>query len=106
MQRIKVKKGDMVKIVAGRDKGKNGKVLKVLKEKKRVVVEKVNLVKKHQRPDAKSKGGIIEKESSINVSNVMIVCNKCDSPIRVGSKVLEDGKKVRICRKCAEILDE
>lgn len=101
-----IKKGDMVRVVAGKEKGKTGKVLSILRDRERVVVEKVNLVKKHQRPDAKGKGGILEKEGSIHVSNVMIVCSKCDDAVRVGHQVLEDGKKVRICKKCNEILDE
>jgi len=101
-----IKKGDMVKVVAGKEKGKTGKVLSILRERERVVVEKVNLVKKHQRPDAKGKGGILEREGSIHVSNVMVICSKCDDAVRVGHKILEDGKKVRICKKCNEILDE
>ncbi|MCK9273724.1 MAG: 50S ribosomal protein L24 [Syntrophales bacterium] len=101
-----IKKGDTVKIIAGKEKGKTGKVLSVLKDKERVVVEKVNLLKKHQRPDAKGKGGILEKEGSIHVSNVMVVCSKCEEAVKIGHKVLEDNKKVRLCKKCNEILDE
>jgi len=101
-----IKKNDTVKVIAGREKGKTGKVLTVIREKNRVVIEKVNLIKKHQRPDATGKGGILEKEASLNASNVMVVCNKCDEGIRVGHKVLEDGKKVRVCKKCGELLDE
>ncbi len=101
-----IKKGDIVKVIAGKEKGKTGKVLSILRDKERVLVEKVNLVKKHQRPDAKGKGGILEKEGSIHVSNVMVVCTKCDEAVRIGHRVLEDGKKVRLCKKCNEILDE
>lgn len=101
-----IKKNDMVKVIAGREKGKTGKVLNVIKEKNRVLIEKVNLVKKHQKPDATGKGGIVEKEAPLHVSNVMLVCGKCNAGIRVGHKVLEDGKKVRICKKCQELLDE
>ncbi len=101
-----IKKNDTVKVIAGREKGKTGKVLTVIREKNRVVIEKVNLMKKHQKPDATGKGGILEKEASLNASNVMIVCNKCDAGIRVGHKVLEDGKKVRVCKQCGELLDE
>lgn len=100
-----LKKGDTVEVIAGKEKGRTGKVLKVLREKDRVVVEKLNLVKKHKRPDNKSKGGVIEKEGSIHASNVLIICNKCDAGVRIGYKVLEDGKKVRICGKCKEILE-
>ncbi|MBN2539802.1 MAG: 50S ribosomal protein L24 [Deltaproteobacteria bacterium] len=101
-----IKKNDMVKVIAGREKGKTGKVLKVISEKNRVVIEKTNLIKKHQRPDAKGKGGIVEKEAPLHVSNVMLICNKCNGGVRIGYKVLEDGKKVRICTKCQELLDE
>jgi large subunit ribosomal protein L24 len=101
-----IKKNDTVKVIAGREKGKTGKVLGVTKDKNRVLIEKINLMKKHQRPDAKGKGGIVEKESPLHVSNVMLVCGKCNTGVRVGYKTLEDGKKVRICNKCQELLDE
>ncbi|MDO9516166.1 MAG: 50S ribosomal protein L24 [Syntrophales bacterium] len=101
-----IKKNDTVKVIAGREKGKTGKVLGVTKEKGRILIEKVNLVKKHQRPDATGKGGIVEKEAPLQVSNVMLVCSKCNTGVRVGHKVLEDGKKVRVCKKCQELLDE
>ena len=101
-----IKKNDTVKVIAGREKGKTGKVLGVTKDKNRVLIEKINLMKKHQRPDAKGKGGIVEKESPLHVSNVMLVCSKCNTGVRVGYKALEDGKKVRVCNKCQELLDE
>lgn len=101
-----IKKNDTVKVIAGREKGKTGKVLDVTKEKGRILIEKVNLVKRHQKPDAKGKGGIVEKEAPLQVSNVMLVCSKCKTGVRVGHKVLEDGKKVRVCKKCQELLDE
>ena len=101
-----IKKNDTVKVVAGKEKGKTGKVLIVIRDKNRVVIEKVNLIKKHQKPDATGKGGILEKEAPLHISNVMLVCNKCDTGIRIGRKVLEDGKKVRVCKKCGESLDE
>lgn len=100
----KIKKGDFVKILTGKDKGKTGKVLTVIPEKNRMVVEKVNLIKKHKRPDQKSKGGIVEKEGSINMSNVGLFCNKCKKAVRIQSKILEDGKKMRICSKCKEVI--
>jgi len=106
MQGIHIKKGDMVRVIAGREKGKTGKVLKVIIGKRHVVIEKLNTIKKHQRPDAKGKGGIVEKEGSMHISNVSILCNKCDTGVRVGYKVLENAKKVRICKRCEEILDE
>ncbi|MBN2255991.1 MAG: 50S ribosomal protein L24 [Deltaproteobacteria bacterium] len=106
MREVNIKKGDMVLVTAGKEKGKTGKVLSVIKEKNRVVVEKLHVIKRHQRPDAKGKGGILEKEGSIHISNVMVLCNRCNTGVRVGFKVLEDKKKVRVCKKCNEILDE
>ena len=104
--RIKgLKKGDIVKIIAGREKGKTGKILKIVGEKGQVVVEKLNLLKRHKKPDAKGKGGIVEKEGPIDISNVMYLCNKCDSGVRVGYKRRDDGEKVRVCKKCDETLD-
>lgn len=100
-----LKKGDMVKVIAGREKEKTGKILKTIVDKDRVVVEKINLVKRHRKPDAKGKGGIVEKESALHISNVMYLCSKCNAGVRVGYKILDDGKKVRVCNKCKEILD-
>jgi len=101
-----IKKNDNVMVVAGKDKGKTGKVLNIITKKDRVVVEKVNMIKRHVRPSQKSKGGIMERESPIHVSNVMLYCEKCSKPVRVGSKILEDKKKVRFCRRCNEVLDK
>jgi large subunit ribosomal protein L24 len=101
-----IKKNDTVRVIAGREKGKSGKVLNITKEKNRVLIEKVNLMKKHQKPDATGKGGIVEKEAPLHVSNVMLVCSKCNTGVKVGYKVLENGKKVRVCKKCQELLDE
>ncbi len=97
----KIKKDDKVIVIAGKDKGKIGTVLKVDKEKRRVIVEKVNIVKKHVPQQ-----GIIEKEAPIHISNVMLICPKCSQPTRVGKKFLEDGRKVRVCKKCGEPIDE
>jgi len=106
MKRSHIKKDDKVKILAGKDKGKIGKVLQVFNKKDRVLVEKINMVKRHTRPSAKNRqGGIIEGEAGIDRSNVMLMCNKCMTPIRVEMKRLEDGKNVRTCGKCHEILD-
>jgi len=105
MQGKRLKKGDTVKIIAGKEKGKTGKILKIAGNKDQVVVEKLNIVKRHKRPDAQGKGGIVEKEGPINISNVMYLCNKCDTGVRVGYKILEDGGKTRVCKKCNEILD-
>jgi large subunit ribosomal protein L24 len=105
MQAKRLKKGDIVKIIAGKERGKTGKVLKIVVDKDQVVVEKLNIVKRHKKPDAKAKGGIVEKEGPINISNVMFLCSKCDTGVRVGYKILEDGGKTRVCKKCNEILD-
>ncbi|HOP86879.1 MAG TPA: 50S ribosomal protein L24 [Syntrophorhabdaceae bacterium] len=101
-----IKKNDLVIVTTGKDKGKTGKVLRIFKKKDRVIVEKVNMVKRHVKPSQKTKGGILEKESPIHVSNVMIYCEKCSKPVRVGKKVLDDGKKVRFCKKCNEVIDK
>jgi len=102
-----VRKGDMVIVVSGKERGKRGRVLRVIPEKSRVVVERINLIKKHQRPTQKIRqGGIIEREGSIHLSNVMIVDPTSGKPTRVGSRALGDGKKVRVARRSGEILDK
>jgi large subunit ribosomal protein L24 len=102
-----IKKEDKVIVLSGKEKGKIGAVLKVDSEKGRVLVEKVNMVKRHSKPSAKTaQGGIVEKEAPIHISNVMIVCNKCAEPTRVGMKKLDEGSKVRVCKKCGEPLDQ
>ena len=101
-----IKKDDKVKVIAGKDKGKIGKVLKIKKKNNRLVIENINLVKRHQRPSASHRqGGIVESEAPIHLSNVMLMCSKCVTPIRIKMKRLEDGKKVRVCGKCNEIID-
>jgi len=105
MSLVRLKKGDMVKVLAGKDKGKTGKVLKALPEKGKVIIEKINIIKKHKRPDQKSKGGVMEKEGSIHISKVGLLCNKCNTAVRIKSKVLEDGKKVRLCSKCNDVIN-
>lgn len=105
MQGKRLKKGDMVKVISGKEEGKTGKILRTIRDKNQVIVEKLNIVKRHKRPDAKGKGGILEKEGPINASNVMYLCSKCDIGVKVGYKILEDGGKVRVCKKCHEILD-
>ena len=99
--KFKIKKEDMVQIIAGKDKGKRGRVLKILREKDRVVVEGANLVKKaRKRKNQQDRGGIIEVESAIHYSNIAMICKKC-GPTRIGYKI-EGEKKTRICRKCKE----
>ena len=101
-----IKKDDKVKVIVGKDKGKIGKVLKVVKKKNGILVEKINMAKRHSRPTAQNRqGGILEKEMPIQWSNVMLMCNKCVKPTRVKMQRLEDGKKVRVCVKCGEALD-
>jgi large subunit ribosomal protein L24 len=102
---LHVRKDDFVEVIAGKDKAKRGKVLRVYPEEGRILVEKVNMIKRHMRPSRLTQqGGIIEREGKIHVSNVMLVCTRCDRPVRVGRKVLENGKKVRVCRRCGEIV--
>ena len=101
-----IKKDEKVKIITGKDKGKIGKVLKVDRKKDRMLVENINVVKRHTKPTAQNRqGGIVESEAPISWSNAMLMCNKCMSPIRVQMKQLDDGKKVRTCRKCNEVID-
>ena len=102
---INLKKGDTVVVTVGRDQGKRGKILQLVDDRTRALVEKVNLVKRHTRQDAQGGGGIIEKEAPIHISNINYLCVKCDAPVRISKKILEDGKKVRACSKCGEIVD-
>ncbi len=103
--KLNVKKNDRVMVIAGREKGKIGKVLRVIPEKDRLVVEKINMVKRHQRPNQAGQGGIIEKEAPLHASNVMVMCDRCSKPVRVGRKILEDGSHVRLCKKCGEQIE-
>ena len=106
MQSIHVRRGDTVGVIAGRERGKRGKVLHVLTDKGRVVVEHVNMLKKHQRPTQKLRqGGIIEREGPLALSNVLPICSRCDKPARTGIKVLGEGRKVRIGKRCGEPID-
>ena len=103
---MKIRKNDTVMVIAGKDKGKKGKVRFAYPKEGRVLVEGVNFIKRHVKPSsAHRQGGIIEKEGPIQISNVMLVCTKCNVPVRIGNKVLEDGTKVRFCKKCDEIID-
>ena len=104
-QKLHVKKGDTVYILSGKDEGRKGKILKVFPSDNRVLVESVNMVVKHKKPRQTNPGGIIRQEAPVHVSNVMLVCEKCKAPTKVGRRVLENGEKVRVCKKCDEIID-
>jgi len=102
-----IKKNDLVMVTNGKEKGKSGRVLKVIPEKERVIIEKINFIKKHSRPQGQQKrGGILEKEAPLHISNVMLLCEKCNKSVRIGYRILEGGKKARFCRKCGEIFDK
>src|ERR1700730_14722375 len=105
---INIRKGDNVRVIAGKDAGKSGRVLSIDAKKNRVVVEHVAIVKRHTRPNpAKNiKGGIVEKEAGINVSNVMVICASCGKHTRIGHTVLPDGTKARSCKRCGGTLDK
>ncbi len=102
----KIKKNDQVEVIAGKDKGRVGKVLRVLLSDGRAIVEKVNMIKRHTKPNpTNQQGGIIEREAAIQLSNLKIICPKCSKTVRIGKKVLDDGEKVRICKKCGESVE-
>ena len=107
MQRIK--QGDTVEVIAGKDLGQRGRVLKVLNNDNRVVVEQVNMVKKHQRAQQAGNrqvaAGIIEREAALDLSNVMLVCTQCSERVRVGFRINEEGRKVRVCKHCKQDID-
>ncbi|HTY25870.1 MAG TPA: 50S ribosomal protein L24 [Desulfomonilaceae bacterium] len=102
-----IKKNDKVEVLSGREKGRQGKVLKILKDKNMALVERVNMVKRHTKPGGKAgqQGGIIEKEAPLKLSKLMVVCPKCAKTTRIGSRVLEDGERVRYCKKCSEQIE-
>ena len=101
-----IHKDDTVQVISGKDKGKRGKVRRILPDEGRVIVTGVNLIKKHSRAKGAAKqAGIIEREAPLFTSKLMLVCSKCNRPVRVGARVLEDGKKVRFCRSCEEVID-
>ncbi len=103
---LSIKKNDTVLVKTGDEKGKKGRVIAVSLGKGNLIVEKLNMIKRHMKPSKKySQGGIIEKEAPIRISNVMLVCSKCGKPTRIGQKMLESGTKVRMCKKCGEVQD-
>lgn len=104
--KIRLKKNDLVEVTTGKEKGKTGKILKVLRQKNQVLVEKVNMIKRHTRPSPTSgQGGIVEKEAPLRVSKVMLICPKCATAARFRLTLTGEGKKVRVCLKCKEMID-
>ena len=102
-----IKKDDVVRIIAGKDRGKQGRVLRVFPAEGRLTVERLNMIKRHTRATQQmQQGGIIEREGKLHISNVMIVCTRCERGVRVGHRRLEDGKQIRVCRRCDEALDK
>ncbi len=107
MPKFAIKAKDQVIVIKGREKGKKGKVLKVIPSLGKVLIEKINMVKKHTRATKKlPQGGIIEKESPLAIANVMLICPKCSKPTRIGKRLLADGSRARICKKCGEVIDK
>lgn len=108
MNKIMLKKDDIVIVLRGKDKGKTGKILKVIPEKRRAVVEKINFVKEFIRPDRSKniQGGIMEKEAAIHLSNLMLFCSDCGQGVRIKKMILDDGSKIRVCGKCETSLEK
>jgi large subunit ribosomal protein L24 len=105
--KLKLKKDDIVEVIAGREKGKKGKILALFPDDGKLTVEKLNMLKRHTKPSAQNKqGGIVEKEGPMDISNVLLVCDKCGKGVRTKRKKLEDGNRVRVCVKCAEVMDK
>jgi len=103
---MKIRKNDTVLVIAGKDRGKKGKVRKALPKNDKVIVEGVNMIKRHSRAKGQARqAGIIELEAPLDISNVILICNKCNKPARVGFRFLSDGRKARICRSCDEVID-
>ncbi len=102
MQKVKIKKNDQVLVIAGRDRGGKGRVLRVLPDQGKAIVERINMIKRHTRPNpAKgSKGGILEREAPVPLANLQVICTECGKPARLARKRLEDGSGVRVCRRC------
>lgn len=108
MAKTHVKKGDMVYILNGKDSGKKGKVLSVVPSDGKVVVEGINIITKHVKPNPNkgfNEGGMIHQEAPIYVDKVMLICKKCGKPTKVGKKLMDDGSKARVCKKCDEVID-
>ena len=103
---MKIRKNDTVLIIAGKDKGKTGKVRFAHPKKEQVIIEGINFIKRHTRAKgAARQAGIIQLEAPVNISDIMLLCSRCNHPTRVGFRFLEDGRKVRVCRRCSEVID-
>lgn len=103
---LTIKKEDTVMVITGKEKGKKGRVLRVMPDKGRLTVEKINMIKKHMKPNRQfSQGGILDKEGTLELSNVMLVCPRCSKPTRINNLILDTGKKLRQCKKCKEVID-
>jgi large subunit ribosomal protein L24 len=101
-----IKKGDTVAVISGKEKGKKGKVLHTMPQKKRAIVEALNMITRHERPSQHNpQGGMVQREGPIHASNLKVICTKCNQPTRLGRRILEDGSKVRVCKKCSEMID-
>ena len=102
-----IKKEDTVLVIAGKERGKRGRVLSVMPGKSSLIIEKINIIRRHMKPSRKyAQGGIIEKEAPVHMSNVILVCPKCNKSTRIANFVMENGKKVRSCKKCKEVVDQ
>lgn len=100
-----IRKGDKIRVIAGKERGKEGKIIRVFPKRNKVIVQGLNFVKRHTKPRGERQpGGIIAKEAPIHISNVMLVCSKCNKMTRVVKRIMEDGERVRVCKKCGEII--
>jgi large subunit ribosomal protein L24 len=105
--RLKLKKNDTVMVIAGRERGKTGKILRIAAERGVVFVERLNVVKRHMKPRGmQAPGGIVEKEAPIHLSKVMLMCDRCNAPVRVGVRRENDGQRARVCRRCGDVIDK
>lgn len=103
---LRLKKSDKVVVISGKEKGKEGRILSLITKKDRVTVERINIVKRHMKKSRKyAQGGIIEKEGTLHISNLMLICPRCQKPTRISVQILEDRRKVRLCKKCKEVID-
>jgi len=103
---LSIKKNDTVLVITGKEKGKKGRIISVDSTRNKILIERINLIKRHTRPSKKyAQGGIIEKEAPLHISNVMMICSRCGKPARIGNTVLSDGKKARVCKKCKEVIE-